>query len=117
MWFVFPQLRRFGRSSDGFILWHRFAAGAAQTSLACLSPVRSANKAEKVQKGHEEEFPRPRVSSRCRSQKVARDLHHPWCDLIGAASIPCGCSDPDLPLLDAFKGAILASKTVEVAVR
>jgi hypothetical protein len=48
--------------------------------------------------------------------KAARDLHHPWCDLIGVASIPCGCSDPDLPLLDAFKGAILASKTVEVAV-
>ena len=44
-------------------------------------------------------------------------LHHPLCDLIGAAPMPCGCSDPDLPLLDAFKGAILASKTVKVAVR
>jgi len=60
MWFVFPQLRRLGRSSDGFILWHRFAAGAALTSLACLSPVRSANKAAKVQR---------EVSRRCRSQK------------------------------------------------
>jgi uncharacterized protein (DUF1810 family) len=46
MWFVFPQLRRLGRSSDGI-----GSLGAAQTSLACLSPVRSANKAEKVQRG------------------------------------------------------------------
>jgi hypothetical protein len=45
------------------------------------------------------------------------EVCHPRCDLIGAASIRCGCSDPDLPLLDAFKGAILASKTVELAVR
>jgi hypothetical protein len=37
--------------------------------------------------------------------------------MIRAALIPCGCSDPDLPLLDALKGAILASKIVEVAVR
>ena len=34
MWFVFPQLRRLGRSSDGI-----GSLGAAQTSLACLSPV------------------------------------------------------------------------------
>ena len=33
----------------------------------------------------------------------------------GLLQSSCACSDPDLPLLDAFKGAILASKPLKLA--
>jgi hypothetical protein len=45
--------------------------------------------------------------------KVAEISNTPWCELIAAASIPSGCTDPDLPLRDAFKGAIVGSKPLK----
>jgi hypothetical protein len=60
--------------------------------------------------GHEDPFPPPGQSGRCWSRKRSEIYITDGAACMGSSSIASGSGAGELPLLNAFKGAILASK-------